>query len=55
MKIGFWVERCLHAVFECQEDVNEITNNHSKAIFGDFCVIFFVLAKIDFRGYVTFW
>ena len=31
MKIGFWVEQCLHALFECQEAVNEITKNHTKA------------------------
>ena len=23
MKIGFWVEQCVYALFECQEDVNE--------------------------------
>ena len=55
MKIDFWVEQYLHALFECQEDVNEITKNHIKAVSCEFCVIFFfVLAKIDFRGYVTF-
>ena len=55
MKIGFWVEQCMHNVFECPEDVNEITKNHTKAVSGEFGVIFFVLAKNDFRGYVTFW
>ena len=55
MKICFWVEQCLHALFECQEDVNEITKNHTKAISGELKLSdFFVLAKIDFRGYVTF-
>ena len=39
MKIGFWVEQCLHALFQCQEDVNEITQNHNKAVSGEFCVI----------------
>ena len=37
-KIGFWVERCTHALFECQEDVNEITMNHTKAATCEFCV-----------------
>ena len=36
MKIGFWVEQCLHALFECQEDVNEITKNYTKAVSGEF-------------------
>ena len=54
MKIGFWVVQCLHASFECREDVNEITKNLTKVVSGEFCVIFFVLAKIDIRGYVTF-
>ena len=40
MKIGFWVEQCLHALFECQIYVNEITKNHTKAGSGEFCVIF---------------
>ena len=39
-------ERCLHAVCECQEDVNEITINHSKAFFGEFCVISLFLRKL---------
>ena len=54
MKIGFWVEQYMHALFECPEDVNEITNNHTKAVSGEFLRDFFVLAKIDFRGYMTF-
>ena len=29
MNIGFWVEQCLHALFECQEDVDEISKNHT--------------------------
>ena len=37
MKIGFWGE----ALFECQEDVNEITKNHTR-ILRDL----FVLAKM---------
>ena len=46
----------MHALFECTEDVNEITKTHTEAVSGEFCVIslFFVLAKIDFRGCVTF-
>ena len=39
MKIGFWVEQSLHALFEYQEGVNERTKNHTKAVSGDFCVI----------------
>ena len=55
MKIGFGVEQCLHALSECQEDVTEITKNYTKAVSGDFLFRdFFVLAKIDFMGYVTF-
>ena len=54
MKIGLWVKQCLDALFECQEHVNEITKNHTKAVSGEFCVISVVLRKIDFRGYVTF-
>ena len=29
IKIGFMVEQCLHDLFECQKDVNEITKNHT--------------------------
>ena len=36
------------------EDVNDIIKNHTKAVSGEFCVISFVLVKIDLRGYVTF-
>ena len=39
MKIGFWSEQCIHALFECPEDVNEITKNHTKAVSGELCVI----------------
>ena len=46
MKIGFGVEQCMHALFECPEDVNEITMNHSKAISGEFCVISLFLQKL---------
>ena len=55
MKIGFWVEQCLHALFEYQEDVNEKTKNHHKVVSGEFCEPFYDLAKTDLRGYVTFW
>ena len=46
MKIGFWVEQCLHALFECQEDVNDITKNHTKAVSGEFRVISLFLQKM---------
>ena len=46
MKIGFWVEQCLHALFECQKDVNEITKNHTKAVSGEFCLISLFLRKL---------
>ena len=40
MKRGFWVEQCMHALFEFPEDVYEITKNHTyKAVSGEFCVI----------------
>ena len=54
MKIDVYVEQCMHALFESPEDVNEITKIHTKVVSGLFCVFFFVLAKIDFRGYKTF-
>ena len=41
VKIGFWVEQCLHALFECQEDVNKIKKkNHTNAVSAEVCVIF---------------
>ena len=46
MKIVFWVETCLHALIECQEDVNEITKNHTKAVSSDLCVISLSLRKL---------
>ena len=46
MKIGFSVEQCLHALFECQEDVNEITKNRTKAVSGELCVVSFFLRKL---------
>ena len=46
MKIGFWVEQRLHALFECQEDVNEITNNHTKAVSGELCFVSMFLRKL---------
>ena len=36
----------MHVLFECPEDVIEITKNHTKAISGEFLRDFFVLAKI---------
>ena len=50
--MGFWVEQCMHALFECPEDANEITKNYTKAVSGAICID---LSKIDFRGYVPFW
>ena len=32
MKICLWVEQWMHALFECPEDVNEITKNNTKAV-----------------------
>ena len=46
MKIGFWAEKCMHALFECTEDVNEITNNHTKVVSGEFWVIALFLQKL---------
>ena len=53
MKICFWVKQWMHALFECPEDVNEITKNHTKVVLWWILRDFFV--QIDFRGYVTFW
>ena len=36
----------LHALLECPEYVNEITNNHTKAVSGEFCVISLFLQKL---------
>ena len=46
MKIGFGVEQCMYALFECPEDVNEITKNHTKAVSGEFCLISLLLQKL---------
>ena len=46
MKIGFWVDQCMHALFECPEDVNEIRNIHTKVVSGEFCVISLFLQKL---------
>ena len=46
MKIGFWVEQCLHALFECQENANEIRKNHSKAVSDELGVIVLFLRKL---------
>ena len=32
MKIGFWVEQWMHALFECPEGVIEITKNHTQVV-----------------------
>ena len=55
MKICFWVEQRMHTLFECPEDVNEMTKYHTNAMWWWILRDFFVLAKNDFRGYVTFW
>ena len=39
MKLGFGVEQCMHALFECPEYVNEVTKNHTEAVSDEFCVI----------------
>ena len=44
----------MHTLFECPEDNNEITRITLKRFVMDFAY-FFVLTKIDFRGYVAFW
>ena len=36
----------MHAIFECSEDVNEITKYHTKAVSGEFCVISLFLQKL---------
>ena len=46
MKNGFWVEKCMHALFECPEEVNEVTKNHTKTVFGEFCMISLFLQKL---------
>ena len=32
METGFRIEQCMHALFECPEDVNEITKNPTIAV-----------------------
>ena len=46
MKIGVWVEQCTHALFECPEDVNKITKNHTKVVSGVFYMISLFLQKM---------
>ena len=36
----------MHALFECKEDVNGITNNHTKTGSGEFCVISLFLQNL---------
>ena len=36
----------MHALFECPENVNEITKIHTKAMSGEFCVISLFLRKL---------
>ena len=47
MKLGFWVEHYNHALFECPEDINEITKINTKAVSGEFCVMSLFLQKND--------
>ena len=35
----------MHALFECPEDVNEITKNHTEAVTGELYVISLFLQK----------
>ena len=46
LKIGFWVEQCMHSLFEYPEVDNAITKNHNKAVSGAFCVISLFLQKM---------
>ena len=46
MKISFWVEQCMHALFECQDGVNKITKNNTKVVSGEFCAISLFLQKL---------
>ena len=36
----------MHALFECLEDVIEITKKHTKAVSGEFCLISLFLHKL---------
>ena len=47
MKIGFLVEQRMHSLFECLEDVTEITKNHTKVVSDEFCVISLFLQKLN--------
>ena len=49
MKKGFLIEQCLHALFECHEDVNKITKHHAKVVCDEFCVISLFLRKLILR------
>ena len=37
----------MHALFGCPDNVNEITKNHTKVFFGEFCVISLLLQKLS--------
>ena len=45
IKIDFWVEQCMQALFECPEYVNEIIKTHTKAVSGEFYMISLFLQK----------
>ena len=36
----------MHALFECTEDISEITKNHTYAVSGEFYVISLLLQKL---------
>ena len=36
----------MHTLFECTEDVEEISKTHTKAVSGEFCVISLFLQKM---------
>ena len=47
------VEQFTYVLFGCPQDVNEITKKHTYAVSGEFCVVFFVRVKFDFKGFIT--
>ena len=46
MKICFWIEHWMHALFECPEDVNENNKVTLKRFCDEFCVISLFLRKL---------
>ena len=39
----------MQSFFECPEDANEITKNHTLAVSGEFCAISLFLRKKELR------